>query len=137
MSKKSFQKLDDTLKFLLESSDAFGLESSDVHNELDIANNSLEQHMILEKLRKDGNVEAIYPKDSKTGKEDIYNPSFVASFAGKMYLESGGYKVEYVLRRRELLNRKVLSILNPGWKILGFVVALMLTVKLFNELFIA
>jgi len=121
---KEYEKLDKTLKYLVENTDPYGKQSTDIHNELKVATDAVEQHLILEKLVKDGYSIIHVPKNKETG-EYRNDPCYIASYDGIVFRENNGYKVEYAIRNRELLNRKIISWLNPAWKIILFISAIL------------
>uniref|UniRef100_UPI00404B1B71 hypothetical protein n=1 Tax=Fulvivirga sp. TaxID=1931237 RepID=UPI00404B1B71 len=133
---KSYEKLDRTLEYLIEKGNAYGEKSKDIHNKLKIADSPLEQHLILEKLKEDNYVYALYEKNSETGEEvNKTNPSYLVSYHGVIFLENGGYEIEFTLMKREKLNRHILSVLNPAWKVLAFILLLGGIFKLGVEIF--
>lgn len=117
---KTYQKLDDTLDYLIKNKDPYGQTSEEIHNNLKIAHDQLEQHLILNKLVKEKYATVNVSKNEKTGEEYPNNPYFVISYEGIVFNENGGYSVEYSLRNREVINRKIVSWLNPAWKVLAF-----------------
>ena len=122
---KEYEKLDKTLQYLIDNTDPYGMQSTEIHNELKVATDAVEQHLILEKLVKDGYSVIHVPKNKETG-EEYRNDSFcIASYDGIVFRENNGYKVEYAIRNRELINRKIISWLNPAWKIILFISAIL------------
>ena len=89
---------------------------------------------MFEKLVEDGYAVTNIPREESTGKEYPNNPFFIISYQGIMFKEMHGYGVEYSIRKRELTNRKVVSLLNPTWKILAFLGLILGLIKLGIEL---
>jgi len=117
---KAYKKLDGTLEYLIKKKDPYGQTSEEIHNNLKIADDKLEQHLILNKLVEEKYASVNVPKNKETGEEYPNNPYFVISYEGMVFNENGGYSIEHSIRKRELTNRKVISWLNPAWKILAF-----------------
>ncbi|MEQ8627775.1 hypothetical protein [Ekhidna sp.] len=132
---KHHQKLDLTLSYLKELNDPYGEESHTIHEELNLANDALEQHLILEKLVADGYVDVLIPKDQKTGEQFRNNPNYVINYNGIVFMEQNGYQSEFAIRNRERINRIIVSWLNPAWKVVAFIAAILGLLKLLQSLF--
>lgn len=118
---KAYKKLDKTLDYLIANKDPYGQQSSEIHKNLNIAQDQVEQHLMLEKLVEDGYTIVNVPRNVKSGKEERNDPFYVISFNGMLFKENGAYEVEYAIRQRELSTRQILSWLNPTWRIIGFI----------------
>ena len=118
---KAYKKLDKTLDYLIANKDPYGQQSSEIHKNLNIAQDQVEQHLVLEKLVEDGYTIVNVPKNGKSGKEYRNNPLYIINFNGMLFKENGAYELEYAIRQRELITRKLLSWLNPTWRVFGFI----------------
>ena len=132
---KDHQKLDKTLEYLINNKNPYGEFSKDIHEKLQIADDPLEQHLILEKIVEDGYADVNVPKNRVSGDEYRNNPLYIVSYKGEVFKKNGGYQAEYSLQKRELRTRKILSWLNPVWKILAFIALIGVLIKLGIELF--
>ena len=129
---KAYKKLDKTLDYLIANKDHFGQQSDKIHENLNIAQDQVEQHLALEKLVNDGYAIIIVPKTG--GREERNNPCYIISFNGILFKEDGAYEVEYAIRQRELFTRKILSWLNPTWRVLGFILTILAVIFALQKL---
>lgn len=120
---KAYKKLDKTLDYLIAHKDPYGQQSSEIHNNLHVAQDQTEQHLILEKLVEDGYAVIIVPQN--VDKEYRNDPFYIISFNGMVFKENGAYEVEFSIRHRELRTRKIISWLNPAWRIVAFITAIL------------
>ena len=139
---ETFKKLDNTLKFINSVTDGKGIDAMDVFNEsgkkMEISDP--EQWKLLMKLQKDGFIKRHINQQPQKEGPPIEKPTkrFSSTIDGKIFLENGGYEMQFKITKREKLHSWVSQWFNILWKpfaiVLGLLTIIRLTILIFEHL---
>lgn len=135
---ETFKKLDNTLKFINSIDDPKGIDAMDIfkNSGSKIELSDPEQWKILMKLEKDGYIkrhinQSRHPDGTVTEKP---TKRFSTTIDGLLFIENGGYKIQFATSKREKLHSWVSQWFNILWKLFAIVIGILTIIKLSTTL---
>lgn len=132
--KKNFEKLDLTLKYLINNEDEMGIEATEIYKNLgetiDISDH--EQWKILIKLERDGFIKRHMKTQRRPDKTETKTTTkiFSSTFDGLLFIENGGYKIDFSNKKRDKLHSKISQWFNIVWKPFAVIIGILTIFKL-------
>ena len=112
MIRKDNRKLNSTLNFLNQNREQFGFQSKYFHEQIGVADDPLEQHLILEKLSEDNLVYRNFAFSTETKEiAQRTDPFYIIKFDGILFIKKGGYPENLTQYLIQFLKKNIVIII--------------------------